>query len=123
VIMDCDPPGRRVAHAIATDLGRAGAAPTIIDLAPRRCDGYDVSDWLVRDRNPVEALLGDRAHPPAGCAGRLELTRGGAAGPSARDVDQAAASIRRPAQVPAAPGSLARVVRLGGGGSGRWLAS
>jgi hypothetical protein len=46
VVMDCDRPGRQAAAGIAEDLGRGGAHPRIVDLAPERDDGYDLSDWL-----------------------------------------------------------------------------
>jgi len=45
VVMDCDDPGRAAAQRIAADLG-ALAAVRIVDLAPERADGFDVTDWL-----------------------------------------------------------------------------
>jgi hypothetical protein len=46
VVMDCDRPGRKAAARIAEDLGRSGAHARIVNLAPQRDDGYDLSDWL-----------------------------------------------------------------------------
>ena len=54
--MDADPPGREAAVRIAGDLERHDAADVrIIELAPARDDGYDLSDWL-RERNQVRTL-------------------------------------------------------------------
>jgi hypothetical protein len=52
VVMDCDRPGREAAARIADDLTRAGAHARIVDLAPERDDGYDLSDWLHSGKNP-----------------------------------------------------------------------
>lgn len=59
VIMDADPAGRAAAIRIARDLASA-AQPQIIDLAPDRTDGYDLSDWL-RDtgRTTVADIAGE----------------------------------------------------------------
>jgi DNA primase len=45
ITMDADVPEREVARRIAYDLARQAAA-TILDLAPQRSDGYDLTDWL-----------------------------------------------------------------------------
>jgi DNA primase len=46
IVMDADTQGRAAAQRIAADL--AGHAETrIIDLAPLRDDGYDLTDWLL----------------------------------------------------------------------------
>jgi hypothetical protein len=56
VVMDADEPGRKAARRIQADLlGHAHAV--VLDLAPERCDGYDLSD-LLRERQ-----RGGRAHP------------------------------------------------------------
>jgi len=55
IIMDADAPGRAVAGRIARDLSGQAAA-TILDLAPERSDGYDLTDWM-------------RAHGPMGADG------------------------------------------------------
>lgn len=56
VAMDCDRAGRQAAARIVGDLGHRGIAAGIVDLAPARHDGYDLSDWL-RDGNPLTRLL------------------------------------------------------------------
>lgn len=55
VIMDADRAGRRAAEQIAADL-RAVATVEVVDLAPDRDDGYDLTDRL-RER-PHEPLAG-----------------------------------------------------------------
>lgn len=54
IVMDCDPPGRAAARRIHEDLAHAGARPVIIDLAPGRDDGFDLTEWLAarEDRRP-----------------------------------------------------------------------
>lgn len=46
IVMDCDTPGRAAAARIADDL-RYLAIVEILDLAPGRTDGYDLTDWLL----------------------------------------------------------------------------
>jgi Toprim-like len=46
VVMDADDQGRAAAERIANSLGRV-AWPEILDIAPHRLDGYDVTDWLL----------------------------------------------------------------------------
>jgi hypothetical protein len=60
VVMDCDRPGRKAAARIAEDLSRSCAHPRIVDLAPERDDGYDLSDWLHAGNDP--GLLTDRSY-------------------------------------------------------------
>jgi transposase InsO family protein len=48
VVMDCDDAGRRAAAAIAHDLSSLTDV-RILDLAPERNDGFDLSDWLMGD--------------------------------------------------------------------------
>lgn len=55
VVMDSDRPGREAAARIARDLSAHGASARIVDLAPGRDDGYDLSDWL-REGNQPGAL-------------------------------------------------------------------
>jgi hypothetical protein len=45
VVMDCDGAGRTAAERIATDLAQV-CAVRVIDLAPTRNDGFDLTDWL-----------------------------------------------------------------------------
>jgi hypothetical protein len=46
IVFDCDRPGRDAAARIAEDLKRAGVRGSIVDLAPNRHDGYDLTEWL-----------------------------------------------------------------------------
>ena len=55
VIMDCDLPGRAAAARIAGDLHHI-ADPHVIDLASRRADGYDLTDWLLENPFPSPRL-------------------------------------------------------------------
>jgi hypothetical protein len=58
VVMDCDRAGRIAAERVAGDLQAAGAIARVVDLAPGRDDGYDLTDWLAeRDRDPPARLL------------------------------------------------------------------
>jgi len=50
IIMDADTQGRAAARHIAEDLA-ATADAEIIDLAPSRNDGYDLTDWLTEARS------------------------------------------------------------------------
>jgi hypothetical protein len=52
VVMDSDPAGRAAAQRIASDL-RPVAAVRVIDLAPARTDGYDLTDWLASRPPPT----------------------------------------------------------------------
>ncbi|MGH2875691.1 MAG: toprim domain-containing protein, partial [Solirubrobacteraceae bacterium] len=56
VVMDCDRPGRQAAARIASDLQRRGIETGVADLAPRRQDGYDLSDWLREGHSPAQLL-------------------------------------------------------------------
>jgi hypothetical protein len=51
VIMDADAQGRAVAERVAHDLHEYGAT-AIVDLAPDRDDGYDLTDWLLANPAP-----------------------------------------------------------------------
>ena len=46
IVLDCDRAGRDAATRIAGDLKAAGVRGSIVDLAPDRHDGYDLTDWL-----------------------------------------------------------------------------
>ena len=52
IIMDADPQGRAAAERIAADL-TTHADAHILDLAPLRDDGYDLTDWLVEHPEPA----------------------------------------------------------------------
>ena len=45
IVMDCDTEGRRAAERIAADL-RGHAEAAVLDIAPERDDGYDLTDWF-----------------------------------------------------------------------------
>lgn len=47
VVMDSDTAGRDAARRIASDLSRV-AAVRVVDLAPGREDGFDLTDWLLK---------------------------------------------------------------------------
>jgi hypothetical protein len=55
VVMDCDEQGRAAAAAIASDLSSVSDV-RVIDLAPERNDGYDLTDWLL-DSEPSDGAL------------------------------------------------------------------
>ncbi len=55
--MDCDDPGREAARRITGDLKDVGVGGSIIDLDPRRLDGYDLTDWQAdRERLTLDGL-------------------------------------------------------------------
>jgi hypothetical protein len=51
VLMDSDRAGREAAHRIATDL-RPVAEVRVVDLAPDRDDGFDLTNWLREQPQP-----------------------------------------------------------------------
>jgi hypothetical protein len=51
VVMDSDAAGRQAADRIATDL-QSVAAVRVVDLAPGRNDGFDLTDWLRQQSEP-----------------------------------------------------------------------
>ena len=55
VIMDCDEQGRAAAAAIESDLSSLSVV-RVLDLAPDRNDGYDVTDWLLERKQSQLAL-------------------------------------------------------------------
>jgi len=64
IAMDADPAGRHAARTIAHDLTNLGIPSHTIDVAPRRNDGYDLSDWLADHPGPVTlAPLRELASP------------------------------------------------------------
>jgi hypothetical protein len=52
IIMDADPAGRDAARRIADDLRASAATVVVVDVAPERADGYDLTDWL-REYGPM----------------------------------------------------------------------
>lgn len=57
VLADCDEPGRKAAQARARSLHAQGIPTKVIDLAPERDDGYDVSDYIVEHGEEEAAKL------------------------------------------------------------------
>jgi len=58
IMMDADAPGRRAARTIVQDFAGAGIPVQVVDLAPLRDDGYDLSDWLAEHHHtPVTLTL------------------------------------------------------------------
>jgi DNA primase len=105
VVMDADRPGRQAARRIADDLERHDAAHVrILELAPSRDDGYDVSDWL-RDGNHLRT-------PRARTYTSEELRR-------LLDAERTSApSAGRSAVRGSATSSVAAAAAYGGGGRG-----
>jgi hypothetical protein len=73
IAFDADRAGRDGADRVLVDLGHAGVDATIVDLAPRRSDGYDLTNWLSPHRTTAPAALlrslADHAYRPAAAAG------------------------------------------------------
>ena len=61
VALDCDSEGRAAAATIAADLQAAGVPVTVLDLAPDRADGHDLTNHLLH--HPADHGL--PASPPA----------------------------------------------------------
>jgi DNA primase len=60
VVMDCDSPGREAARRIATDLGDR-VDVRVLDLDPRRHNGYDLTDALLdHPEQTLSALINTR---------------------------------------------------------------
>lgn len=55
VIYDSDEAGRRGAERVASVLRTVARSVTVVDLAPERDDGYDLTDWL-RDGRTTDEL-------------------------------------------------------------------
>ncbi len=53
-IADCDAPGRKAAAERAALVGGVVEDVRVIDLAPDRSDGYDVSDWIAEGHTADE---------------------------------------------------------------------
>jgi hypothetical protein len=56
--MDADPAGRAAACRIHHDL-RQVANAHLVDLAPDRDDGYDLTDWLADNPYLVDVAIAD----------------------------------------------------------------
>lgn len=68
VVMDSDTAGRDAARRIASDLRRV-AAVRVVDLAPGRKDGFDLTDWL------SEQPQRRRSRCPASLSSKPTITR------------------------------------------------
>jgi DNA primase len=64
ILMDADKQGRAAAERIAHDLADHAQAQ-IVDVAPCRTDGYDLTDWLLD--NPSTALRPEELVAERGC--------------------------------------------------------
>ena len=71
VIMDADGPGRAAAERIAIDVCEH-THTRVVDVAPDKSDGYDLTDWLLENPAAGWSELDDRAKPisPPGLLGR-----------------------------------------------------
>jgi hypothetical protein len=56
IVMDADRQGRALAARIAGDLGDHAEA-AVVELAPDREDGYDLTDWLQDNSSPGKISL------------------------------------------------------------------
>jgi hypothetical protein len=54
IVMDADAQGRAAGRRISADLMTC-ATPRVVDLAPLRADGYDLTDWLLDHPEHVDA--------------------------------------------------------------------
>jgi hypothetical protein len=88
IVMDADRPGRDAAVRIAADLRQRGVRAAVVELDPRRDDGYDLSDWIQAGNNPD--LITDLSHARAthtriaGSNTDVWTVQIGAAGPTSR---------------------------------------
>ncbi|MGZ4250644.1 MAG: toprim domain-containing protein [Solirubrobacteraceae bacterium] len=62
VIMDADGQGRAAAERIAIDL-REHTHTRVVDVAPDKSDGYDLTDWLLEIPAAGWSEVDDRAQP------------------------------------------------------------
>jgi hypothetical protein len=63
--MDCDEQGRAAAAAIENDL-LSVCEVRVLDLAPHRNDGYDLTDWLLDGRSAGAGLAFSDFHAAIG---------------------------------------------------------
>jgi hypothetical protein len=72
IVMDADRQGRAAAERIAHDLADLSQL-RIVDLAPLRADGYDLTDWLLEYTELADGSLGNqllRPNPQASALGQ-----------------------------------------------------
>lgn len=62
IVADSDTPGRETAEKVAGQLKQAGVPVKVIDLAPQRDDGYDVSDFILEHGDAARAELAQVAN-------------------------------------------------------------
>jgi len=67
VVYDCDQTGRTGATTVTDQLATVASELRVVDLDPDRTDGYDITDWFVRDRRSADDLkaLLEQAPPTA----------------------------------------------------------
>lgn len=65
IALDADTSGRVCAHRIAHDLAPHSAEVRVIDLAPEREDGYDLTGWLHEHPGPTSQILDQLRQLPA----------------------------------------------------------
>jgi hypothetical protein len=68
IVLDADPQGRLCARHIARQLAAHANHIEIVDIAPERSDGYDLTDWLAAhpgDANRVYEQLDQLRVPQA----------------------------------------------------------
>jgi Protein of unknown function (DUF3631) len=63
ILPDADEPGRKHAHKVAKALYEVANSIKIVDLAPGRGDGHDVSDWLKHDAVGAKLFAAVKAAP------------------------------------------------------------
>jgi hypothetical protein len=61
IALDADSQGRACARQVASDLAGHAAAVELVDLAPGRSDGYDLTDWLLTHRADAQQTC-ERLH-------------------------------------------------------------
>jgi hypothetical protein len=61
IVLDADRQGRACSRQIADDLATHASAIELVDLAPDRADGYDLTDWLMAhgDRGQTQLRQAD----------------------------------------------------------------
>ncbi len=62
IVMDCDSAGRRAAHEIREAFRASAVEVELIDLAPGRDDGYDLTDRILESRRSSVGSIGLRTN-------------------------------------------------------------
>ncbi len=63
VIADSDPQGRKAAQRVAAAIAEHCPDVRVLDLAPARSDGFDLSDWAGEGHGAERASAARRAGP------------------------------------------------------------